>query len=312
MAEIYIAGCETDGGIYRFKFENGKLEFTEKTDVESPMYAIFENGRCYVLKREGNDTNSSIVSYEMKNGTLLNPKNEGSTLGIVGCHLCMLNNKIYAANYVSGSISRLDGIVKQHTGSGPNLPRQDKAHCHYVEKTPDGKYIFAVDLGEDLIYTYDENLNEISKTSAPAGYGPRHLISNGNIVYCVNELISSVSVYTYKDGVLTLKNTVSTLPENFKEFSKASAIRYHNGYVYVSNRGHDSVAVFKADGENLVLTDIVKCGGVSPRDINICDDYVLCANETSGDVTVLKINGESLTLTDEKQPVKGALWVGVR
>lgn len=307
---IYAAGCETDGGIYSYEFENGKLKFNKKTEIDRPMYAIFEDGKIYVLKREGNDENSCVVCYDIKGGALVNPKLIGSTNGLCGCHLCMKNKNIYVANYISGSICKVGGALVTHTGDGPNKPRQDKAHCHYIEKSPDGKYLLAVDLGEDTIYTYDENLNEVSSVKAPAGYGPRHLISNGNIVYCANELISSVSVYTYDDGKLTLKDTVSTLPDDFKDFSKASAIRFNNGYVYVSNRGHDSVAVFKADGEKLTLTDIAKCGGISPRDINIFGGYVICANETSGDLTVMKIkeNGK-LEFTGEKAELKGALWV---
>ncbi len=123
--------------------------------------------------------------------------------------------------------------------------------------------MFAVDLGIDSIVVYDRDLNYVSSARVPDGNGPRHAIfsPDGSLCYCLNELSSSVSVFRYNDGEFAYLADYPALPDSFTEKNTAAAIRYHNGYVYTSNRGHNSITVFKVHGEKLVPCSFVPCGG---------------------------------------------------
>ena len=91
----------------------------------------------------------------------------------------------YIANYISGGIASVPGKVVQYEGGGVNLPRQDGPHAHYTCITPDKKYVLAVNLGNDTIYTYDLQLNEIATAKVPDGEGSRHLaFSRVSIALC--------------------------------------------------------------------------------------------------------------------------------
>ncbi len=300
---IYIASCGKESGIYHYIVKDDKITFESITHLDRVMYMCIEGKKLYAILREPfeDSKNSAIVTLDINfDGSLSNLSKPISTLGEVCAHLDVCDGKVFAANYISGSVVKLPDTLSEHKGMGVNLPRQDKAHCHFTGITPDKKYVLVCDLGLDEIVTYDMDLNVVSSVKVPDGYGARHLAfsQDGKIVYCVNELVSSVSVFKYNDGKLTHIKTYKTLPDDFKEKNTAAAIRIQGGYLYVSNRGHDSVAVMKIDGETLSEPTYFACGGSGPRDININGDYIFSTNQQTNDVTVLKINGDKLELTD--------------
>ncbi len=301
MSNIYISSCCEDGGIYRYSLENGKLIFKDKTSLDRPMYTAINNGKMYVILRAPfEDNNSGIISLEVSaDGKLTNPTKPITTQGVVACHLCVTNGEVYSANYLSGSVTKLGKKTVVHSGSGPNLPRQDMAHCHFTGLSPDNKYVLVCDLGLDTIFTYDMDLNEVSRGKVPNGHGVRHLAfsEDKKTLYAVNELASTVSVFDYNDGVLTLIDTVAGLPEDFSEKSTAAAIRVYGNRLYVSNRGHDSVAVFDISEKVPKIIKWVDVCGKSPRDFDIIDGYLICTNE-GGNITVFKMEDDIFTLTD--------------
>lgn len=297
MTNIYIASCVKGGGIYHYTLsENNVLDFCEKTTLDEPMYMIIRNEKMYILLRQPDEkTNfSGELSIDIDGtGKLFAPSRIISTKGAVACHLEVSDDNIYAVNYVSGSVIKLPDTLVTHSGHGLHKVRQAAPHTHFVHVSPDGKYILVTDLGLDKIFVYNKDLKLVSDASVPSGHGPRHLAfsSDGKIVYCVNELGSSVSIFSYSDGELKLQNTISALPKDFSGDNTSAAIRIKDNYLYVSNRGHNSISVFEIkDSYNIVLKECVDCGGNSPRDFNIIDDVLICTNEKSDNVTVFKLN----------------------
>ena len=314
--KIYISSCHNDGGVYSYKLCDGVLTNEVFNPCPNPMYTIYNDNKLYVLLRDPFDKSddSGIFTACVNNeGYLTDISETVSTLGVVGCHLCTDGKDVYAANYVSGSVVKLRGKLVTHEGKSVHPTRQEKAHCHFVSITPDEKYILAVDLGMDAIVVYDKDLNEVGRVHAPAGNGPRHLIfsSDGKLCYCADELSSTVSVYRYKDGTLTYLDCYSALPKDFNEKSTIAAIREKDGYVYTSNRGHDSIAVFKADGEKLSLVNIFSCEGKGPRDFDITENILISTNEGDGSVTVFDITDIENPLLKQKLNVKNALCVTI-
>lgn len=301
---IYILSCVKNGGLYRYTLnQNDELEFIDKTVLDRPMYAVRENQTLYVLLREPFEISdeSGLVSFGIRNGELKYKSDVISTKGVVCCHLCVNDGAVYAANYISGSIIKMPDRLVLHNGRSVNLERQTSPHAHFAGATPDGKYICAVDLGIDKIIIYNKQLNFVSEVLLKAGNGPRHIAfsDNGRYAYCANELSSTVTVLSYEDGKMQVVNEYSTLPDGYHGNNAPAAVRYHKGYVYVSNRGHNSIACLKADDNRLALTDIVDCGGASPRDFNISGERLICANEDSDNVTVFALNGGSLKKLSE-------------
>lgn len=311
---IYIAACDTDGGIYRYKMDEEKITFVDKTSVALPMYFYVENDKFYTILRNPNgQENSGVVCFDIENdGSLCNMQDLGTTNGAAGCHLTVNNGDVYVANYISGSVSKIGKKVVSHSGVGVNLPRQNSAHCHFTGLTPDKKYILVCDLGLDTIFTYDLNLNLVSTAKVPLGYGCRHLAfsDDGKLVYCVNELVSSVTVFKYNNGELYTLDTYKAIPDDYNgPVNTAAAIRVDRGYVYVSNRGHDSIAVFKINGEKLEKAEFFSCEGEGPRDININGDYLFSTNQNTNDVTVFKIKNGRLDFINKLDAMPNPLCV---
>ena len=144
----------------------------------------------------------------------------------------------------------------------------------------------------------------------PEGYGARHLIysDDGKYVYCVNELVSSVSVFEYENGTLSYIETYAALPD-YNEINTAAAIRIHGKYLYISNRGANTITRFEISDDKLILLENTPCGGIGPRDFDIIDDKIYCTNEQSNDVTVLLLENGKPVLTNEKYSMENPLCV---
>ncbi len=313
---VYISSCVPDGGIYTYEITQDKrLKQTGVLHLDRPMYTIQSENKLYVLLRDpAGDGNSAVQVYDIaSDGSLKNPAPCISTLGAVGCHLCLDAENVYVANYVSGSVFKSPDLVVTHTGHSVHPTRQEAAHTHFVTLTPDKQYILATDLGMDKIFVYDKDLNVVRTADAPKGAGPRHLAfsPDGKLCYCVNELSSTVSVYRYAQGVLNFVSEYPALPESFKGQNTAAAIRYKDGYVYVSNRGHNSIVCFKAEGEALVLKSITPCGGVGPRDFIITENLLICTNENDGAVVVFEVENHTVLHKIQKIEVPAVLCATV-
>lgn len=312
MKHLYFAACTNDGGVYHYTLENGKLGFVSKTLMNRPMYLdVTEEDMKVVLQSPVQGIReSAIVTYKMEDYELVRESELQLTKGREGCHICRFEGNEYVANYSSGSLFSSAEKLDVHEGHGPNPKRQEMPHIHFVKPSPDQKYLLSVDLGLDAIYTYDKDLNVVSVAHTPAGEGPRHLAysADGKTVFCVNELGSSITVFSYEDGVLTPGESVSILTHEV-ERNTSGAIRVYGDYVYASNRGDETIAACKWDGEHLTLESVTPCGGVSPRDFDIFDDLMFVTNERTNNVTIFKVNGAELTKLEEELIMPNPLCV---
>lgn len=315
MNHIYILSCETGGGIYHYLFANGKFQFIDKTSIDRPMYAIIRDNKMHVILREiDKETHfGGILSFDIdENRSLINPTEIESTNGIVPCHLEVTDKGNFVVNYLSGNVVKIGEQTVTHSGEGIHYTRQEAPHTHYVCASPDKKYILCTDLGIDTIFIYDSHLNEEFTVKVPDGSGARHLCfsEDGKYLYCVNELSNDVSVFEWNNGKPILKGTYSAIPD-FKGQSTAAAIRIKGEYLYISNRGANTISRFKIAGDKLELLENTYCGGKGPRDFNIIDDYIICTNENSNDVTVLKLENGKPVLTGERLEIGSPLCVAI-
>lgn len=225
----------------------------------------------------------------------------------------------YSGGYVAAFPLHADGTLGPrsalvaHTGPlGPHRARQDKPHPHSVTLSDDGRFAYVCDLSLDAVVVYAldpaaATLRETSRAATPAGAGPRHskVSPDGRFLYVVNELSGSVTVFARDShtGALSAGETVSTLPADFRGDNLCAEIRLHpNGrFVYASNRGHDSVAVFARDAESGRLTrvEIVPCGGGHPRNFALSPDgaWLVCANRDSDNLVSFRVDASTGRLT---------------
>lgn len=266
------------------------------------LYAVDE-------QQQGRVTAAAVAA----NGTL-SVLGSQPTGGSGPCHLSVHSggHHLLSANYDSGSIAvhpvGADGALHarsdlvQHTGSGPDPDRQDGPHAHMVLNDPAGAFVLAVDLGTDTVYTYRLDttagrLTEVSRAAVRPGSGPRHLAfhPSGRYAYVACELGDSVIVCGYDPatGTLTPGDPQPTVPSGSpvsgRNYPAEVAVSANGAFVYVSNRGHDSVARFAVEGggASLRLLDAVPSGGAYPRQIALdpAGTLLFAANQNSGTVT---------------------------
>lgn len=302
---IYILSCDTianKGGIYAYNLtENGSLKQAGYFPCDRPMYAVkCEKGLCVLLRQPFLSDNFSGYFYideGLKTATQIK-----STQGVVACHLCVDNSDVFIVNYLSGNIVKNGEVITQRKGKSVHATRQTEPHTHFVDKTSDG-YLAVCDLGTDALAFYDKNLQLISETKVPSGYGIRHLTfaKDGRYIYAVNELVPSISIFSYKGGKAELTNTVKIDCKNEKANGAAIRLSKDGKYLYISLREENVICVYEINDENLTLIQTMDCGGDSPRDFNIFGDYLFCANEKSNSITLFRL--DNCENADEKEVV---------
>ena len=315
MITLTIASSTLDGGILRYSFNGHYMTRLTKYICPIPMYFATDKDSIHVLLRNPfpqSDESGLLELAVREDGSLKQVGEVIGTRGIEACHLCTLSEKIYVTNYASGSVFCDDGKVVQHIGKGVRLDRQEAPHTHFVFPAPDGNTLLCTDLGLDTVFQYDRSLTEISRSKVPDGHGCRHLVysEDGKYVFCANELASTISVFRY-DGNLSLISTVSTLWNENPE-SYCAAIRVCGTYVYVSNRGDDSISCLKFENEVLTLISVTPCGGSYPRDFCVYGGFLFCANERSNSITIFKIEGEKLIDTGIIEKIDAPLCIAAQ
>ena len=230
---------------------------------------------------------------------------------------------VLVANYDEGSVAvyRImpDGKIGdstafvRHYGSSVNAERQKGPHAHSIAMSSDNRFAIVADLGLDelIVYPLDASQGTLGTPrviKTDPGVGPRHLTlaSSGKFVYVINELKSSLTVYSYNasDGAMTPLQKISTLPNNFHGENTAAEVVLDptEKFLYASNRGDDnSIAVFAVDPKKGTLTAIeyVPTGGKTPRNFAIdpSGQWLLAANQDSNNIVTFRINAKSGRLT---------------
>lgn len=223
---------------------------------------------------------------------------------------------IYIANYGSGNVSNYifsEGNIKhkntlQHYGSGPDKNRQNEPHAHSINEDLETNFVYSADLGSDKLMVYnvgDEGLQKVDSVICHAGGGPRHFdfSPNGKLMAVLNELDCAVSFYRKNDmGIFKEElNTLSMLPDTFSGFSKAADVHFSpdGKFLYASNRGFNSIAIFKVLEGGVEFVDWETHGINWPRNFTLdpTGKYILVANRDSNNITVYKRNLDSGLLT---------------
>lgn len=323
-------------GIYTFRMnpETGELTLLNKCVGEpNPTYLGLDKAkRCLYSTNElktfrgisSGAASAFSVNPETGRLTLINRQITGGTDAV---HIKLNKDSTHAfvANFMSGSVCVLpikeDGSLDkvscflQHKGTGPNPIRQTGPHAHGFELDRLEKRCFVPDLGCDKVFVYDIDYENgyLIPASYPyvklrPGEGPRHCVLDkaGKHLYVINEMGNTIYVYSYNEETGELKElqVIGTLPEDFKGESTCSAIKIHpNGrFLYGSNRGHDSLAIYKIDSETglLSLVDIQPTHGRNPRDFEFDPEgnFLLAGNQDSHFIIVFKVDAETGRLTE--------------
>lgn len=273
----------------------------------------------------------SAFAVDPQTGALTFLNQQGSR-GMAPTHLAVdpSGKNVLVANYNSGSVAVLpiaaDGSLgaatgfAQHHGSSVNKSRQSGPHAHCVALAPDNRFAFVADLGLDevLIYQFDPVQGTITPNAppfgaVPPGSGSRHLAfhPDGRFAYVINELTSTITAFSYDaaTGALQPQQTISTLPDGYKKTNSTAEVRVHPSgkYLYGSNRGHDSIAIFSIDPATGLLTLLghQPTGGKTPRSFSIdpTGAYLLAANQDSDTITRFHIDPQTGLLAPIGKPV---------
>lgn len=335
-------------GIYAWRFEGGKLTpIGLAAEIANPSFlAVHPNGKfLYAVSEvdrfEGQKA-GSVSAYAIEPGGKLKLLNTVSSRGTGPCYVSLdeAGQFAFVANYGGGSVAALpvhaDGSLGtassfvQHRGSGPDKARQEGPHAHAIDVFPAGQghVVLVPDLGLDQvkIYRFDSARGMLTESdpafaAVPPGSGPRHIAISADrkFVYAVNEMKSTVTVFQWKAaGRMDAVETVSTLPAGFSGSNSTAEILLHpNGkFLYVSNRGHDSLALFRVDAASgkLQFVSTTPTGGAVPRFFTFdpSGKYLLAANQKSDTITIFAVDGVSGVLKATGDPVKTGAPVCLR
>ncbi len=340
----------TSEGIYvhRFDRDTGALEpVSVASGADNPSFlALHPSGRFIYATSEveefEGESQGALYAYSVdaESGELSFINRQGS-VGPGPCHLVVDGSGRYllAANYHGGSICvlpiREDGGLEaacefiQHEGSSVNPRRQGEAHAHSINLDPENRFAYVPDLGVDrvFIYRFDQDSGKLTPAD-PAfvevnpGFGPRHFAfhPNGRWAYLNNELGSAVTAFEHdaETGALTEFQTIGTLPAGFSGTNTTAHILVHpdGRFLYVSNRGHDSIAIFAVDGETGRLTAVghQSTGGRTPRNFEIdpSGTLLVAENQNSDSVVTFRIDLESGLLDPTGQVTRVPMPVCVK
>jgi 6-phosphogluconolactonase len=278
--------------------------------VSSPSYLVSHPIAAVVYTVNELD-DGTVTALAVGSDGALEPVARESSGGSSPCHLALTPDArhLLCANYGSGSVAVFpvgpDGALGtrtdcvSHHGSGPDPDRQDAAHAHHVSVAAGGE-VTVVDLGTDSLYGYrldaGGRLAPAWSTHAGPGTGPRHLAGGpSGYRYVADELGSSVSVYEPGPaGPRLVHRLPATLTEPIGvNYPSEIALSADGRYVYVANRGNDTITTFAAHGASLTPVEEISTGGACPRHFTISGDVMYVANQHSDTVTVLRVDPRS-------------------
>ena len=255
----------------------------------NPSYLAINNkrSRLCAIQEYISSTDLFLHAFNINSSFSLDLINTVPIPGAIACHLALDQEAKFlsVATYMSGTVLlysltdegyliKLEDEVRR-SGSSINSERQSQSHPHSTVFSPNSRTVFVTDLGTDEICAYEINrkkLDLLTTLTMPPGSGPRHLTfhPNGGVAFVVNELNSSLDILAYEGSRLSLVNSVSTLPVGAASINSCAAVRVHKSgnFVYVSNRGHDSLSVFSYETatNKLNLVQNISSGGRTPRD----------------------------------------------
>ncbi len=341
---VYI-GTYTKGdseGIHAYRFDaaSGRLSsLGAVAKIREPSFlAIHPNSRFLYAVSEIDDFDAdksgSVSAFEIdRESGSLTPLNTVSSKGAWPCHLNVdqTGKTLAIANYMSGTVATISlgddgklgsvGAAIQNSGSSVNPDRQQGPHAHSVDFSPDNRYLISADLGTDQVHVFRVDpesgaleANDPAFAKINPGGGPRHFAfhPSGKYGYVINELQSTVTAFHWDAGQGALREiqTISTLPEDFTERTSTAEIEVHPSgkFLYGSNRGHDSIAVFAIDGSSGKLTAVERTStqGKTPRSFAIdpTGQFFFAVNQNSNNLVLFRIDQQTGRLTQEGESLQ--------
>lgn len=309
--------------LVEFDAQSGDMQYSGvAAETENPTFVCtdpdFKN--LYAANEAYGAAGGNVSAYAIDLATgKLTKLSQAPSSGKGPCHVSTdaSGSMVMVANYGNGSFASMPlddngaiagaGTTIQHTGGSKAVKnRQDGPHAHGIYAEPSGRYALAVDLGTDTVSAYEMSVSDGTLATTPAavaksapGAGPRHLAMtpDGQFVYVTNELNNTVDVYRWDAGkpAFTHLQTTDTLPADFKGRSSTAEIAIHpdGRTVYVSNRGHDSIAVFRRDPATglLAAAGHQSSEGGEPRhfEIDPTGRWMLIGNQKGNNLVLLEI-----------------------
>jgi 6-phosphogluconolactonase len=337
IAYIAGSGSQNATGIYGYRFDSksGKLQpMGVSGEIERPSFlAIHPNRRYLYAVSGGSGGTVTAFGIDVPSGKLT-MLNSVSSKGQGPCYVRVdrTGRNALVANYGGGSVAVIpigeDGKLReassfvQHSGTVADPKRQGGPHAHSINPSPDNRYVVAADLGLDklLVYRFDAAAGTITPNEPPFSQvaprsGPRHFTfhPNGKYAYAINEISCTLTAFSYnaKRGVLKEIQTASTLPKGVavtSDLSTAEVLVHPTGkFLYGSNRGHDTIAVFTISPQGTVtLLENVETQGQTPRNFGIdpTGSFLLALNQSSNNVVVFRIDTKTGRLSTTGQTVE--------
>ena len=346
----YTRGDSASDGIYTCTFNDKSGRLSKPTlaaKADNPSFlAVHPNldvvFACNETNDFGGEPTGAVSAFRVKKSdgtlTLINQRPTG---GGAPCH-CNVDATgrfLLVANYVGGNVAvfpigengalAVRSCLINHLGSGPNTQRQEAPHAHSINLSTDNRFAYAADLGTDrvMIYRFDEQAGRLVPSAAdsvaiPAGGGPRHfsIHPSGRFAFSNNELTCEVTAFSRESttGALTAIQQISTLPPDFDgRKSTAECLVHSNGrFLYVSNRGHDSIAVSAINQKNgrLTMVELEKTGGQEPRNFvfDPTGRWLLAENQNSDTVVVMQVDARTGNLTRTQNTISVGKPVCIR
>lgn len=334
---LFYVGTYTDHGsegIYAYHFDSATGASTSlglAAESANPSFlAIASSGKFLYAVNEISKFNGqptgAVSAFAIQPATAkLTLLNQVSSRGAGPAHIALDRSGKFAlvSNYDAGSVAVFplleDGRIGeatafvQHKGSSVNKERQEGPHAHAAAFSPDNRFVIVADLGLDQLLVYRFNAAAGTLAGDPQivravpGAGPRHLVfdATGRHLYVVNEMQSTVVTYAYDaaTGTLSELQIVSALPKGFARSSEAAEIEMHSSgkFLFASNRGDDSIAVFAVNAKDGTLTplEFVSTGGKTPRNfvLDPTGAWLLAANQDFDDIVVFRVDPSTGHLT---------------
>ena len=331
-------------GIYCFDFDqsSGELKLIDVEETLNPSYITISEDKnfLYAVEEIPIEESPKIIAYK------INPEGSEKSLtfinkqdlpGSYSCHLALTQSQKYlvVAAYMSGNaliypIDENGALLPlsqniSHEGTGPNKVRQEAPHVHMIQPAGENDF-YAVDLGIDTAkyYSLNPESDEFESLSSlnmqiENGAGARHMVlhPNNKYAFIFSELTAEVFSFRNVENKWELNESIKSLPADAITVPAGAAIRIHpNGkFIYVSNRGHNSITAFQFNeiSEKLELIETFDCGGKTPRDFNIdpSGSWIIAANQDSDNLVVYKIdtNIGSVKRVAENTEVKTACCI---
>ncbi|MGA2609668.1 MAG: lactonase family protein [Terriglobia bacterium] len=326
-------------GIYAYRFDPATGQLSSlglAAESVNPSFLAIDPSRRFlyavneISKYEGRRS-GGVSAFAIDPGTgKLTFLNEVPSGGADPCHVAVdkTGRYVLVANYSGGSLAVFpilkDGRLGEasafvrHSGASINPQRQEGPHAHSIYLSPDNRFAISADLGLDevLVYRFDSEKGTLAPNNPPfakvnPGAGPRHFAfhTSGKFGYVINEMQSTVTVFSYEpaSGALHLLQTISTLPQDFEGESTAAEVQVHPSgrFLYGSNRGHDSIAVFAINNRKGTLTPngYAPTLGKAPRNFAVdpTGSYLFAANQDSDSIVQFRIDPNTGRLTPTGQ-----------